>query len=149
MSDPDIISLVDSTYGNAARPPAFTVADGDLECTDHEETLQKYTVETLPQSIFISTYSPLSELLLPGFRYLFPKIVRFVLDEDAEDTDWLGYSLLYRLSDDAYLTDATIKDKEVVSTFLKHLEATRGEHFMDYLGIENWKRLCARWQPEA
>ena len=148
--DPDDASIrkeIESVFGSAARPGAFTVEDGDPECMDYDRLFHAHTPATLPIEPFLDMGLPLHELLPDGMKYFFPTLVDFVLRTPCQvHSDWAGVGLLHKLWYDAeFRQKCTANEKDKIAKFLQHLRKTRFD-LIEFYSVEDFDRISALWR---
>lgn len=145
--DANIKKEIEAVFGSAARPEAFTVADGDPECMEYDRLFHAHTPATLPVEEFLGIVTPLSELLPDGMRYFFPTLVDFVLRTPCQSHSvWAGVGLLNKLRHAEFMQKCTADERDMIAKFLQHLRRTRVDLIEEFYSIEDFDKISALWK---
>lgn len=152
MTDEQFINFINGLFVKVARPEHFTNFTHCSECLEHDETLQAYTVETLPlEPMNHSGWDPICFINSEGFQYYFPALVRLALTTPVtEQEDSYIPQLLFHLSSlnkpVQHFSLFTQEQKEAVLALLHHIHERHQETIVLYGDEDTLETAINQWK---
>ena len=136
MTDAEILTVIDATFGSYQRPEHFTDFTHCSECAEHDALLRSRSRgELRTADVSNPGWNPICFVSNEAFAYLVPDLVRLALQPTK--SDWSFPNLLFHLTNEdernRYLTLFTARERSALLAFLRHVAATRGPALETFL----------------
>ena len=135
-------------FGNTPRPEHFTDFTHCCECSEHDETLRKETLETLSYDCVRPGWDPLCFISPEGFQYYFPALVRLAL-EGTGDTYFID-QLIFHLALDGKRNSRYLKftpeQRSYVVRLLSYIVETRPDEIEENFDSDALFRTIEIWE---
>jgi len=135
-------------FGNTPRPEHFTDFTHCCECSEHDETLRKETLETLSYDCVRPGWDPLCFISPEGFQYYFPALVRLAL-EGTGDTYFID-QLIFHLELDGKRNSRYLKftpeQRSYVVRLLSYIVETRTDEIEEHFNYDALFRTIEIWE---
>ena len=135
-------------FGNTPRPEHFTDFTHRCECSEHDETLRKETLETLSYDCVRPGWDPLCFISPEGFQYYFPALVRLAL-EGTGDTYFID-QLIFHLELDGKRNSRYLKftpeQRSYVVRLLSYIVETRTDEIEEHFNYDALFRTIEIWE---
>ena len=130
-----IIDEANAVFAKVPRPAHFTNHTHCSECAEHDDTLQKYTPQTITrEALGHAGWDPMTFATDAGFCYYLPALISWALSGTGDD-DYIEQLLSQVIRDGSRNSRWEVCTKEERAVVLKALNALLEERTED---VDNW-----------